>query len=1063
MREPEQSITEYLRAALELDRLTPVDFAEDAGAFLALDLDELESGSLADEKREQLFEVARRSGMRGARGSIPVVISLLSLRETDQRSRRPVWHGLVMLPAQLRDDGTLTFDLSQDDVWAPRERLSSAGTEEREVMVAPLERFWSVRRSLAPERSLANDSQEWRDYLAYGRKFLTLLTEASLGEEPISQRAKEAGTALEDQAFFIRPLERIDANAPIIAAYDRILSDGRDAAHPLFDRMASPVSPPSQSAVNAGQVDAGKRQLENALASLGTMSARFPLARSQRVAAHAGATLAEGEALAVSGPPGTGKTTLLQSIVATTLVGHALEGGPAPVVVCTSTNNQAVTNVIDSFGCVAPKDHGLLDARWLPRADADAEHEKPLAGIAAYCPSRAKAQAARGQGYLVEQTNRGGVYAEYSEADYVKRAASFALARASEYLGAAVSTPAQAARLLRERLERIDRARRAVLAAGWDCTSRDSQGPAALKELGEALREAEALLSREPYAGSPQVRGAFRDTLPGQNPDWFRSLDEALDVTLRYVAFWLAVHYYEFRWLMACTAPGDEGIIPEDDRFKNTPAIRDRYWSQAACLTPCFVMTLYQAPRYFTLHEGGTDRNDYGRIDLLIVDEAGQVNTPVALPTFAFARRAVVVGDVHQLAPIWSFDPREDQGVAQDHGIAAAEWDALAEAGLTCSQPSSLMRAATHACAWRHSPLEAGLFLEEHYRCVRGIIEFCNELVYDGKLVPSRNEGPDDPGRHLSEHPFLFRLVPGSEDRRAGSSRSNPNEAAAIAEWIACQRTTLEETYEKPIEKIVGVVTPFSAQARLIRSKLRELGAGLAGITVGTAHSLQGAELPVVLFSATYGEKAGDASFVNANPELMNVAVSRAKDLFIVFGAQARRSDAGAVMGVVNRFALEDPCDFAGADQPEAALQAEAEATAGQDPTASVTGHDPAPSTATDGRPPVAERRDPAPGTQEASPVALSKVLSTLSEQGLVHGRIAIAQANALLGEAGLIERRVWRETGKENWFVTELGARLGITQREVRGTSAYTYPVYDERAALVVLGVLLGRPDARR
>lgn len=1052
MGEPERSITEYLRAALVLDQLTPVDFSEDTGAFLALDGEELESGCLADEKTARLFEVARRSGVHGTKAPIPIVISLLSLRETDQRSRKPVWRGLIMLPAQLRSDGTLAFDLSQDEAWAPCERLSSAGTEEREVMIAPLERFWSVRRSLAPERSLANDSQEWGDYLAYGRKFLHLLTAPSPGEEPLDRQAEEAQATLEEQAFFVRPLERINANAPIIAAYDRILSGKRDAAHPLFDRMVSPASPTSQGTVNADQVDAGARQLENALASLGTMSARFPLARSQRVAAHAGATLAEGEVLAVSGPPGTGKTTLLQSIVATALVGRALEGGPAPVVVCTSTNNQAVTNVIDSFGSVAPNDHGLLDARWLPQAGNG--HEEPLAGIAAYCPSRAKVQEARERGYLVEQTNRSGVYAEYSEADYVEAARAFALSRASEYLGIGVSSPRQAARLLRERLERVDQARRSVLAAGWECAGRGGRDPEALRGLGDALSQAEGLLSHEPYAGSQRVEGAFRDTLPGQSPDWFRSLDEALDTTLRYVAFWLAVHYYEFRWLMACAAPGDEGIIPEEDRFKNTPAVRDRYWSQAASLTPCFVMTLYQAPRYFTLREGGTDRNDYGRIDLLIVDEAGQVNTPVALPAFAFARRAVVVGDVHQLAPIWSFDPCEDQGVAQDHGIAPTEWDALAEAGLTCSQPSSLMRAAAHACAWRHSPREAGLFLEEHYRCVRGIIEFCNELVYDGKLVPSRTEGPDDPGRRLSERPFLFRLVPGSEDRRAGSSRNNSAEASSIAEWVARQRATLEEVYKKPVEKVVGVVTPFSAQARLIRRRLRELDKGLAGITVGTAHSLQGAELPVVLFSATYGERAADASFINANPELMNVAVSRAKDLFIVFGAQARRSDTGAVMSVVNRFALEGPCDFAGASQTEAAPQAEAPA---------VTGQGPAPTAEPDARPPVAEQQDPAPGAQEASPVALSKVLAALSEQGLVRGRISTAQVNALLGEAGLIERRTWEETGKENWFVTELGARLGITQREVHGESPYTYPVYDERSALVVLGVLLGRSDARR
>ena len=54
---------------------------------------------------------------------------------------------------------------------------------------------------------------------------------------------------------------------------------------------------------------------------------------------------------------------------------------------------------------------------------------------------------------------------------------------------------------------------------------------------------------------------------------------------------------------------------------------------------------------------------------------------------------------------------------------------------------------------------------------------------------------------------------------------------------------------------------------------------------LGTVHALQGAERPIVLFSMVYG--AGDCGTMffdrDNKPNMLNVAVSRAKDSFIVF------------------------------------------------------------------------------------------------------------------------------------------------------------------------------------
>src|SRR5699024_6038058 len=93
-------------------------------------------------------------------------------------------------------------------------------------------------------------------------------------------------------------------------------------------------------------------------------------------------------------------------------------------------------------------------------------------------------------------------------------------------------------------------------------------------------------------------------------------------------------------------------------------------------------------------------------------------------------------------------------------------------------------------------------------------------------------------------------------------------------------------------------------------------------ITVGTAHRLQGAERPIVLFSAAYGQNTDQASFIDANPELINVAVSRAKDLFIVFAAKNRWGN-GHVFSVMAGFAQRSDAHFTERTTHETATEQE--------------------------------------------------------------------------------------------------------------------------------------------
>ena len=184
--------------------------------------------------------------------------------------------------------------------------------------------------------------------------------------------------------------------------------------------------------------------------------------------------------------------------------------------------------------------------------------------------------------------------------------------------------------------------------------------------------------------------------------------------------------------------------------------------------------------------------------------------------------------------------------------------------------------------------LARGLVLHEHYRCLDEIIAYCNELCYKGRLKPMR--GDRTSARDRGEHdlpPLGYLHVDGRCETSSGGSRRNLTEAETIAAWLAERGAALQEAYQgRALGDVVGIVTPFRAQARAIEEALRyakiEAGAGKT-ITVGTVHAFQGGQKPVMLFSPTYS-KHDDGRFIDKRTSMLNVAVSRAKDSFLVFG-----------------------------------------------------------------------------------------------------------------------------------------------------------------------------------
>ncbi|GAB5526268.1 MAG: DEAD/DEAH box helicase [Roseivirga sp.] len=759
---------------------------------------------------------------------LEVIISPLSLLAVFEHTKRrgaakkvyPFW-----INAVLNREGRLFIPDKKYPVMV-RRVLAPAAKEDQEITIGTVEQVDKVMGEGIPHL------EQWADYWSFVERFFKKTT----GQELDSFDMKDVHSLTE---FIIAVDEEIEgASQGIIQLYDGLTS--QENHPPLFRRLAEVTPPELRPLMTA---DEQKKQLNS---HLGQMGNAFPLSFSQRQSLNHFNQLKNHEILAVNGPPGTGKTTLLQSIIANEYVKAAIRGRHPFVTLACSTNNQAVTNIIDSFS-KADSTEQQLATRWLPQ----------VGSYALYMPSNGYKPSEKTQ-YV--KLNGEGLPSVLEKPDYLKRAKGHYLKRAGAVLGEDFATVES----VTDHLQKILRTISDILDQG----ARVMTGAAELNDAGSAL---------------------WKGWLDQNNLDnEAAELSDTLDITLRHRAFLLATHYWEGRWLK------EVDVALELDRLGKTgeAGMKERF-RRYAMLTPCFVATFYMAPKFFycTPYDDGnyTRTPLYSFIDLLIVDEAGQVTPEVGAATFALAKKALVVGDIKQIDPIWKIPRSIDHSNLNKFELLS---DTLSVAALdtmgATAAAGSIMRLAQHASPYQTSEEEArGMLLVEHRRCFNEIIDYCNKLAYHGLLQPMRGHMP------LLEQPYplpaLGYVHIEGFSRAEGGSRSNEKEAIEIAGWLKENYERLISFYQKQpnqkLEDFVAIITPFTAQKYLLKSELKKAGFDTRRLTIGTVHALQGAERPVILFSTVYASNENTRTyFFDQSVNMLNVAVSRAKDSFVLMG-----------------------------------------------------------------------------------------------------------------------------------------------------------------------------------
>jgi uncharacterized protein len=253
-------------------------------------------------------------------------------------------------------------------------------------------------------------------------------------------------------------------------------------------------------------------------------------------------------------------------------------------------------------------------------------------------------------------------------------------------------------------------------------------------------------------------------------------------------------------------------------------------------------------------------RGDMGNsVDVLFVDEAGQMSLADVLAISQAAKSVVLLGDPQQLN-------QPQQGVH----LPGADVSALAHV---------LNRRAT-------IEPDKGPFLKETWRLHPDICTFTSELFYDGLLAAR----PENQNQRLNTNGPLdgtgLRYIPVPH---SGNQSESLEEVAKVRDLatnlLASGATWTDKTGVRDTLKLgdILVVAPYNAQVSALAKALP------VGVRVGTVDKFQGQQAPVVIYSMTTStpEDAPRGMEFLYSLNRLNVAISRAQCVAVIVASPA--------------------------------------------------------------------------------------------------------------------------------------------------------------------------------
>jgi hypothetical protein len=271
-------------------------------------------------------------------------------------------------------------------------------------------------------------------------------------------------------------------------------------------------------------------------------------------------------------------------------------------------------------------------------------------------------------------------------------------------------------------------------------------------------------------------------------------------------------------------------------------------------------------------------------IPWVFLDESSQVTPHSAAMLLQKARRMIVVGDPQQLAPVVGL-PRSIIEMLADQRPELLRW-----APHRCSLQTLADGAQQEGAQIGTGPgaVWTGLPLRAHRRCYPPMFNICNRISYQDQMVLDAVRSAA-----ASRKEFIPSFWLDVRSEIVNTENYIPEEKAALEDvlsWIDGKLSWKNLEGKLRGKKSVMICSPFRHTANHLYSMKGWGEKNLRFLKItesGTVHTMQGrqADIVIMLMGGKTGKAGnGTRNWATEHPNLINVAVSRAIETFIVIG-----------------------------------------------------------------------------------------------------------------------------------------------------------------------------------
>jgi len=319
--------------------------------------------------------------------------------------------------------------------------------------------------------------------------------------------------------------------------------------------------------------------------------------------------------------------------------------------------------------------------------------------------------------------------------------------------------------------------------------------------------------------------------------------------------------------------------LPEDKQ-----ALLPHLWSSAFLLTPVMSTAFASVGRMLKPMPKES-------IGWLLVDEAGQATPQAAIGAIYRSKRVMCVGDPLQIEPVVTLPSPLVEGISKHYGVDPIHWVAPYASVQTLSDSVNVYGTTIPR---ELGEIRIGSPLLVHRRCEDPMFTISNRLAYNGLMVQATVPRESDITSLFGKQTEWIDIQGSAQEKWC------PEEGDVVAEML------LKRIAETNGDPEIYVISPFRIVAERMsqRMQIEENTFIQHGIknpndwiynNIGTTHTFQGKETKAVilLLGAPIPAQTGARNWATSNVNLLNVAVSRAKQNFYVVGNKSLWGELG--------------------------------------------------------------------------------------------------------------------------------------------------------------------------